>query len=242
MVDFCKLSRKNLKKMAAAGERVLECYRVLHKSEANIVGEVLRGQGKFYEWDHYPTGDVYDFDTHSQYYYHTHPPADRTKKWCAEHGHFHTFLRPKGMPRGVAPAKIADYEKPKDANDALSHFIGIPMNQAGFPISLFTTNRWVTGEVWYKACDVIKMLDRFNMDLALPSWPVNIWMGAMLRLFRPQIIGLLHARDAAVDDWQNAHPGENVYEDRGLEVTSIMDISVAGQIKKVKKALNARNA
>jgi hypothetical protein len=241
MIDVGKLPRKRLQEMAAAGERILECYRVLRKSEANVVGEVLRGQGEFYEWDHYPEGDVYDFETHSQYYYHTHPPEDRTKKWGAEHGHFHTFLRPKGMPRGVAPAKVADYELPKDANDALSHFIGIPMNQAGFPIRLFTTNRWVTGEIWYEATDVIKMLDRFEMDVALPSWPVNIWIGALLRLFRPQIEKLLHDRDRAVHDWQAAHPGENVFEDRGLEITSIMDISVEGQIKKVKKALKAKN-
>ena len=146
------------------------------------------------------------------------------------------------MPRGIAPAKVADYERPKDANDALSHLIAIPMNQAGFPIRLFSTNRWVTGEFWYEASDVIKMLDRFDMDLALPSWPVNMWVGAMLRLFRPQIEELLHARDRAVRDWQAAHPGENTFEDRGLEITSIMDISVAGQIKKVNKALKAKNA
>ena len=84
------------------------------------------------------------------------------------------------------------------------------------------------------------MLDRFDMDLALPSWPLNMWIGAMLCLFRPQIEELLHARDRAVRDWQAAHPGQNAFEDRGLEITSIMDISVDGQIKKVKKALNAK--
>ena len=68
MIDVGKLPRKRLQEMAAAGERILECYRVLRKSEANVVGEVLRGQGEFYEWDHYPEGDVYDFETHSQYY------------------------------------------------------------------------------------------------------------------------------------------------------------------------------
>ena len=52
MADIGKLSGKRLREMAAAGERVLECYRVLRKSDANVVGEVLRGQGEFYEWDH----------------------------------------------------------------------------------------------------------------------------------------------------------------------------------------------
>jgi hypothetical protein len=38
----------------------------------------------------------------------------------------------------------------------------------------------------------------------------------MLRLFRPQIRALLEVRDAAVAGWAAAHPGGNVYEDRGL--------------------------
>lgn len=236
MVDFGKLSRQRLQEMAAAGERVLECYRVLHKSEANVVGEVLRGQGEFYEWDHYPEGDVYDFDTHSQYYYHTHPPEDRTKKWGAEHGHFHTFMRPKGMPRGIAPAKVADYEKPKDANDALSHFIGIPMNQAGFPIRLFTTNRWVTGECWYKAADVTGLLDRFDIDHTYPSWAVNRWITAMVALYHPQIAQLLIERDAVIQAWSESHAGD-VLEDRDLELTSKIALDIKHQIKQINKAL-----
>ena len=225
--------------MCRAGTRILECYRVLRKSDANVVGEVLRGHGEFLEWDHYPPGDVYDHDTHAQYYYHAHPPEGRAKKFGAEHGHFHTFLRPKGMPRSVKPAAVGDYKQPDGDNDALTHFIGIAMDRAGYPIRLFTTNRWVTGETWYTARSVISMLDRFEIDLAYPSWPVNIWITAMLQLFRPDIESLLVERDRAIDDWQCRHPGENVYEDRTLEITSIKDISVEVQIGLVGKALKA---
>ena len=52
--------------MAKAGNQILECYRVLQKSDANVVGEVLKGHGEFYEWDHYPPGDSYDLETPSQ--------------------------------------------------------------------------------------------------------------------------------------------------------------------------------
>jgi hypothetical protein len=151
---------------------------------------VLRGHGTFYEWDHYPPGDVYDQETHSQYYYHTHPVELRG----GEHGHFHTFLRPKGMPKGVRP---------------------ISMDRAGYPTRLFTTNRWVTGEAWYDAEGVIRMLDRFEIDHARPSWPTNRWVTGMIRLFRPQIAALIHERDQGVARWAAQHPGENVYEDRG---------------------------
>lgn len=232
-VDLAVLSRDRLEGMAAAGREVLECHRVLAKTNHNIVGEVLRDQGTFYEWNHYPEGDIYDHVTHSQFYYHAHPQELRG----GEHGHFHTFLRPLGMPRGVRPAPVPGLVLPEGENDALSHLIAISMDPRGIPIRLFTTNRWVTGEVWYAADDVRAMLDGFAIDLAHPSWPVNRWIGAMVRLFRPQIAALLDARDAAVAAWGAAHPGRDVYEDRDLEITSAMDIDVDVQIAAIAAAL-----
>lgn len=239
MTDLKNLSTSKLKKMARAGDQILECYRLLGKTDANVVGEVLHGHGEFFEWDHYPPGDVYDDETHAQYYYHAHPPEGRAEKFGPEHGHFHTFLRPKGMPKNVKPAPVPDFQEPEGDNDALTHFVGISTNRAGFPTRLFTTNRWVTGETWYSAKSVISMMDRFLMDLAYPSLPVNFWITAMLQLFRPDIETLLIKRDQAVLEWQEKHPEENVYEDRGLELPSIQDISVEDQIKKVGKALKA---
>lgn len=235
MVELRELPRERLEDMAAAGAEIMECYRLLRKSQDNVVGEVLRGHGDFYEWDHYPPGDVYDNETHSQYYYHAHPAELRG----GEHGHFHTFLRPKGMPEGVAPAKLPDHTPPLGDNDALSHLIGISMDPHGYPVRLFTANRWVTGEVWYDADDVITMLDRFDMDLAYPSLPVNTWITAMLRLYRPEIEHLVRSRDNAVADWQAGHHDVNAYEDRELEITSYVDIAVDTQINAVLKALNA---
>jgi hypothetical protein len=69
------------------------------------------------------------------------------------------------------------------------------MDAYGWPIGLFTTNRWVTNQTWYSAADTIRMLDRFLIDHAYPSWPVNRWISAMFRLFRPQIVELLERRD-----------------------------------------------
>lgn len=233
MVELAHLPKERLQDMAAAGAEILEVYRLLRKGGDNVVGEVLRGQGEFYEWDHYPKGDVYDPETHAQYYYHAHPAELRG----GEHGHFHTFLRPKGMPSTIAPAPLADYAPPEGDNDALSHLIGISMDQYGYPIRLFSTNRWVTGEVWYAADDVIDMLDLFNMDLAYPSLPVNIWITAMLRLFRPEIEDLIGRRDRAVSAWQRRNPDANAHEDRALEITAFADISVDTQIERVGRAL-----
>lgn len=235
-VDIAALPTDRLREMAAAGADVVECHRVLANTGGNIVGELLRDIETFYEWDHYPAGDVYDTETHSQFYYHAHPQELRSH----EHGHFHTFMRPLGMPKGIRPAMVADFKMPDDENDALSHLIGISMDKYGVPIRMFTTNRWVTGEIWYEADDVRAMLDYFVIDHAQPSWPVNRWVSGMVRLFRPQIASLIDARDAAVAQWVDAYPNRNVYEDEDLEITSMMDISIDTQIATVTAALNDR--
>jgi hypothetical protein len=229
-LELSALSKERLEKMLAAGRVVEECHRVLSKVGDNIVGDLLKGCGPFYQMNHYPDGDVYDHDTHSQYYYHAHRRG--------EHGHFHLFLRPKGMPLGISPCKVDDYVTPQDDNDALSHLIAISMDAYGCVQSLFTTNRWVTAEYWYDCEDVIKMLDYFEIDHASPSWPVNQWISAIVELFYPQICDLLRARDQAIKTWQAEHPDDNVFENRKLEITSELSCDAFKQIKSIEEALN----
>ena len=217
--------------MRRAGEDIRECHRVLEKGGLNVVGEILRGQGEFVEFAHYPADDVFDADSHAQYYYHAHRGAE------GEHGHFHTFLRAPGMPAGAAPVPYSGAEPWPAGEAALSHLVAIAMDDYGYPSGLFTVNRWVTGDAWYAAEDVIRMLEFFEVDHANPSWPANRWITAMLRLFRPQIEALIRARDAAVADWMRTHPGEDVFEDRALEITSQAAISVEEQIAAVEAVL-----
>ena len=235
-VDWAAMPLVDLEEMRDAGERIRECYRVLAMTNDNIVGELLKGVETFYEWNHYPDGDVYDNESHSQYYYHAHPAEERP----GEHGHFHTFLRPKGMPAGIVPAEVPDYEAPEDPDDALTHLIAISMDPKGFPVKLFTTNRWVTGEVWYAAEDVCRLLPYFAIEHAQPSWPVNIWITNMLVLFRPQIRDLILARDVAIGKWGRDHPSGDIFEDRDLEVTSDLPLDVDRQIEAVDRAILGR--
>ena len=51
-------------------------------------------------------------------------------------------------------------------DDALTHVVAISMDSKGRPLRLFTTNRWVTGETWYRADDVCKVIGRFVIDHA----------------------------------------------------------------------------
>lgn len=223
--------RPELEAMLAAGDEIAECYRVLRKGGLNVVGEVLKGQGEFFEMSHYPKGDIFDRDTQAQYYYHAHRSN--------EHGHFHTFLRQRGMPVGVGPVPDAQTRSWPKGDEAISHIVAISMDRHGYPIGLFTTNRWVTGETWYAAADVCGFLDRFAIDHANPSWPANRWITAMIRLFRTQIESLLHERDRRLKAWAEGHPDVDVYEDRNLEVLSESEIDVDAQVKAVREALAA---
>lgn len=240
--------------MAAAGETARRSLRSLASAGRSLVSEALAGSDGFYEWRHYPEADIYDPSTHAQYFYHAHPPGERAG---SEHGHFHAFLRPRGMPDGAQPLMLPELAIPDapaqpqcpvlpparqpnqgEDNDKLSHLVAISMDDRGWPIRLFTTNRWVTGETWYGAGDVVRMLDRFAINNGLPSEPLNRWMTAMFALFRPQMRALLGARDAAIMNWRRRHRGKiHVFEDRRLEVTSAVSIDVEDQIRQIETAL-----
>jgi hypothetical protein len=196
----------------AAGEEILECYRVLRKAGLNVVGEVLRGGPEFRELDHYPPDDVYDRETRSQYYYHAHRGMD------GEHGHFHTFVRAGG-------------------GEGVVHLAAISMDAYGYPIGLFIPNRWVAAGEWHPVDEMRKLLPRFRIDHAWPSWPVNRWISAMLVLFAPQIEQLLLAREQTLSAWRAMRPGEDLLECRDLEILAQMPVSVEETLSQTRALL-----
>jgi len=217
---LANLTDAQLETSLAAIDDIRECYRVLEKGGLNVVGEVLKGQGAFYEMDHYPQDDVYDRDTASQYYYHAHRDDH------AEHGHFHLFLRNAALPGAAAPALGPAGE------DRVAHLVAISMDAWGYPTDLFTVNRWVTDESWLPAQAIVTALDLFAIDHAYPSWPVNRWLTAMVRCFRPQIEALLYHRDQVIGQ-RGAQNLQQVLEDRSLEITGTVPIDVASWADKL---------
>ncbi len=221
--DAPALSPEMLSRMATAAETVVDCMRELHECGSNLIVEALRGSQEFVEWEHYPPDDVRDPNTHAQFFFHAHAPAGRDH---SDYAHFHTFMGAAGMPPGVVPVGSDNSRSAKDGA-AMSHLVAISMTPTGMPERLFTTNRWVTAETWYRAPDVISMVDGFALGGA---GPLDRWITSMLVLFRPQIERLLHERDAAVDRWHAAHTDCDVFEDRRLEITSSTDISLEAHI------------
>lgn len=234
MTELSSLPISTLEILANAGSQVHESMSALNKASLNLVGECLKGQGEFYELSHYPQDDVYDADSKSQYYFHTHRGLNE------EYGHFHTFMRAAGMPKHVVPVDNTGNEVWPAGQDALSHLVCISMTQDGEPMGLFTTNRWVTGETWYKAEDVVNMLDTFAVDHAFPNLAVNQWISSMFRLYKFEMIELLNERDRTIEQWKTQHPDQDVFEDRNLEITSYITINVDRKIDQIQQALLSR--
>lgn len=225
MLDLKHLSDAGLIQLAKAAQEALFWLDALGRGGADPVSEMLRGQGTFYELQHYPENDVFDAATQSQYYYHAHRGG--------EHGHFHLFLRKNGHPAGMhAPAQSAADYLDNEANPP-THLAALSMNSMGEPIGLFTTNRWVTAECWHAAPAVTAMLDLFSITHARQSWPVNRWLRAMVRLYRHEIADLLIARDQAMDAFAARHRGADAFEDRRLEIISAIAISLPDKAQAV---------
>lgn len=183
-----------------AAREALFCEHVLAKSASNVLLTTL-GHGRAAEgWAHYPPDDVFDAESGSLWYYHCHLPAHDER----EHGHFHCFVRPQG----------------KDG--PIHHLAGIGVDAAGRARRLFTVNRWMTGDDFIEAERAGELLGRFDVHLDRPSYLVNRWVSAMLRLYEADIRALLEARAAALARHAREH-GQTlaeVLDDRRLQVTS----------------------
>jgi hypothetical protein len=260
-LDLGRLARPALAAMEEAAREIDACQSVLAETGSTIPTQ-LGAAADMAAWTHYPAGDVYDARSHAQYFYHRHaPPPGVDAAAIHEHGHFHTFLRPRGMAPGTrplmlpelaiadapaqpAPPAMAPVPQPNqgEGNDKFSHLIAIGIDESGWPIRLFTTNRWVTGETWYGAADVIAMLDRFTIEADARALPVDRWLTALFRLYRTEMAALLKARDETIMAWRRRHHRAkiHVFEDRRLEIASSLAIDLADRMARIAgMAVNA---
>ncbi|MGE5506471.1 MAG: DUF6969 family protein [Actinomycetota bacterium] len=203
---------------AAAGRRALALVQAMAGDGVSPVS-LLTGGVQPTPLVHYPEGDLYDFASHAQAYYHCHRAGGG--------GHVHLFLRPKGMPAGVAPLL------PAPQPDSPCHLGAVALDGDGLPTELFTTNRWVTGEAWYAAAAVAAMLPRFRLSAAGELLPVGLYLEALVAFYAKVLAELAAERDAAVADWALAHPGADALDDPRLEVTSRRSVDLRADLARL---------
>jgi hypothetical protein len=225
--------------LAAATLR--ECREAFAAGGGSLLDDLDGNGGGFADWRHYPEGEVYDPGSHTQYFFHRHPQPNAARETAGEFGHFHLFLRGEGIPAGVTPlvlpdAAVANAPMPRQSaplkrgcRDEVCHLVSVSIDNRGEPFRLFTTNRWVTGETWYRADDAIRLLDRFVPGGDHPSSRLNRWLAALVCLFAPEIAVLLRRRDKTIAEWRWRR-STDPFEDARLEITSVCDIDLDARL------------
>ena len=238
-----------------AAATLRECRATLAALGSSIVRQAIgTGSAETVGWRHYPDGEVYDPISHAQYFYHSHPDAaGAAAASTGEHGHFHLFLRGEGLPAGITPVvlpeiAVANAPSPsqsvplrRSSSDRVCHIVAIAHDAQGNPTRLFTTNRWVTDETWYRANDVAKLLDRWRLREGSEPRLLNRWLRAIVLLFRDEIGTLLDERDLALTNWRWRWPRSNPFEDRRLEVLSSCRIDLEARLAAVEAAVDVES-
>jgi hypothetical protein len=206
-LQMTSLCSREIPALRRAGAELLDVIEALQARGRNVVTE-LQPERAMQQWDHYPANDANDPVSGYRWYYHAHPgPRADT-----EHGHFHVF---------AAASTLAD------AGSHI-HLIGLSVSADGMPVRAFTTNRWVTNELYAPAGRVLRRLQQFAMrtpsDLAL----VHRWLAAVLVVFRPQIRALLLERDDRLSHAQASRP--NLFEDRRTTLLSQCALDLRQQL------------
>ena len=81
------------------------------------------------------------------------------------------------------------------------------------------------------AGDDIRLLDRFEIDHAVPNWATSRGLTAMVRMFNLQVVELIRERDRTIAEWTSSDAAAHVFEDRDLEITSFLEISSDDQME-----------
>lgn len=231
MSEISQLSRRRRRAMQDAAAAFTACEDVMRAQGSHILQEILPRSGLFLADKRYPDGEVFDQKSGAQYYYHAH------RERPGEHGHFHTFVSEAAIPPEM---RISPLEAGHQAGRRrLAHLVAISIDSTGSPIELFVTNRWVTDETWYRAEDVIRLIDGFRIEQDYPSPLANRWLCALLQLYQPQIAALLHRRDRLLEEWIQAHPRKDPLNDTRLEVIARLPIAVGRHIARLQAAASA---
>lgn len=231
---WAQLSDNELQSMHLAASSLEHWQDVLRKTGDTVVTELLRGVEKLDFDAVYPEDTVQDFESFSQYYFHTH--MERSN----EYGHIHTYAMSQALPEWadcLEPAMLGDHEDPSRTH---CHLVAISVDNAGNPTKLFTINHWSAHEARYDLNVMRHMLNAFDVGHAVPSYPVNRWVSAILRLFNPQIMKLFADREKALSELQQQEPGISAAQNESMDVTSQTDVSMEKQIRCIKTEIDRR--
>jgi hypothetical protein len=211
--------------MCSAGQ-LLACYARLARRQAHLLDPLLGGKPPV-QWVHYPEDDAIDARNGYQWFYHSHSPADRAAS--GEHGHVHLFARSDGSGARFETGEEREFLAPLGGTPtaaATRHLISIGMSPVGVPISLFTVNRWVTGDQLLSSPRTVALLHCLKLATGHPE--IDLMLSALLRLYAADVVQLIRQRDNRLAERAGAGPG--TLDDVSLEVLSELSLNVDERI------------
>ncbi len=204
----------------AAAARLVASLRHLEQRTSNLAADLI-ADDPFIALNHYPANDGIDAATGAQFYFHAHPanePRPQRTGWT-EIGHIHTFIRPRG------------------ARGPIHHLIAIALDPCGRPTGLFTTNRWVTDEIFCPAPAAIHYANRFHLTA---NTATTICINAIFTLYANDIARLLRKRDATLQIHRRRNPRQDPLEARSLEILSAQPIHLTATLAALRATLPPR--
>lgn len=210
-------------------QTLIECYTELARTNEHLLTPILHGTAPV-QWEHYPADDAVDQAGVYQWFYHSHSPADRPDS--TEHGHFHLFARTSGIASVIASKTEKAFLEELSAGAAgaaTRHLLCIGMSPTGVPISLFTVNSWVTGDVLLSGPRTLKLLEALDLNTGYPA--IDQCLTGLVGLYGREIHALVAARDEALR--RRAASGSGTLDDTALEVLSSLPLQLDQQIEAV---------
>lgn len=157
-------------------ERYLEDFAdFLETSQTTLPQLIGPLQGLRFPQEH----DVSNEDGRFSWFYHFHSEDEQSH---SRHGHFHLFAGPAMFDDPVATEK--------------THMIAIELNEDGDLRGFFIPNRWTTGEHMRSAKILQECIDQFDASIGSPNRAIDLWLAAMMRVFKNEISALLTRRDS----------------------------------------------
>lgn len=211
-------------RLVAAGLRLLETYTGLAELGEHLMGRLLAGQATR-QWTHYPEDDAIDHASGYQWFYHSHSPEDRPG--AVEHGHVHLFARRPLWGRRLrsrserAFAELCGYPS---ANPATRHLLTIGFDAKGLPISLFTVNSWVTGDLMLGAELTLELLSSLTLGTGHPE--IDAVIESVVQLCEPELRELMLQRDDAL----RSHQAADKLQSEALELLSEVRIDLDAKL------------
>ena len=207
-----------------AGLRLLEAYAALAERGEHLFSGLLGGAAPK-QWAHYPEDDAIDASRGYQWFYHSHSPQDRPGS--VEHGHIHLFARRPLWGRRLRSKSEKEFAKlcGYPVSDAHTrHLLAIGFNAKGLPVSLFTVNSWVTGDLMLGADLTMELLESMELYTGHPE--VDAVVEATVRMCLTELRELMVARDSSLA----AHAGPDKLGDSTLELLSEIAVDLDAKL------------